>query len=446
VTRPRKRGNGEGSIYPVEGAYRGYVWVTGTDGIRRRKYVKGRTYEETRDAWLALHTRARAGPVAAAVPTVAQHFAYWLAKVVEPNLAPKTYEKYEMFSRLYIVPGLGTKRLDRLQVRDIRAWLNRLRHACQCCAQGKDAVRPHGEQRCCAIGQCCGQHLSDRTIKDIRDTLRAALANAVAEELISRNAASVVRLPTSRRTKRTPWSVDEARAFLESARHDDDPLYAAYVLVLVLGLRRGEALGLTWNDIDMGKQELSITRQLQRSRGELLHRETKTPGSDAILPLPDICVAALHLRADRQAVERTKAADIWQDTGLVFTTTLGTPYEPRNFARHFALRCTKAGVRYIRVHDTRRTCASLLVALDVHPRVAMQILRHTQIAVTMQVYSEVPSKATQDALRRLGQSLDRPTATAAPVAAQRSLKAGRNSQPASDLVGDTGIEPVTSSV
>ena len=212
----------------------------------------------------------------------------------------------------------------------------------------------------------------------------------MAEELIPRNAASVIRLPTSRRAKRVPSSVDEARAFLESARHDDDPLYAAYGVVLVLGLRRGEALGLTWDDIDLGKRELSITRQLQPSCGELLHRETKTPGSEAILPLPDICLAALQRRADRQAAERAKAADIWQDTGLVFTTTLGAPYEPRNFARHFALRCSKAGVRYIRVHDTRRTCASLLVALNVHPRVAMQILRHSQIAVTMQVYSEVP--------------------------------------------------------
>lgn len=90
----------------------------------------------------------------------------------------------------------------------------------------------------------------------------------------------------------------------------------------------------------------------------------------------------------------------------MFTTGFGTPYEPRNFARHFALRCEKAGVRYIRVHDTRRTCASLLVALDVHPRVAMQILRHTQINVTMAVYSEVPSATTRNALKRLGRQLD----------------------------------------
>ena len=112
---------------------------------------------------------------------------------------------------------------------------------------------------------------------------------------------------------------------------------------------------------------------------------TKTPGSKAILALPDICLTALQLRAERHAADRVRAGDIWHDTRLVFTTTLSTPYEPRNFARHFALRCSKAGVSHIRVHDTRRTCASLLVALNVHPRVAMQILRHSQIAITMQV-------------------------------------------------------------
>jgi integrase len=90
----------------------------------------------------------------------------------------------------------------------------------------------------------------------------------------------------------------------------------------------------------------------------------------------------------------------------VFTTRYGAPYEPRNFARHFALRCEKAGVRYIKVHDTRRTCGSLLVALDVHPRVAMQVLRHSQIAVTMEIYSEVPSATTCSALKRLGRHLD----------------------------------------
>jgi integrase len=308
--------------------------------------------------------------------------------------------------RLYLSPGLGARRLDRLEVRDVRQWLNQLRLVCQCCAQRKDATREVSKRRCCAIGQCCDGRLSERTIKDIRDTLRSALGNAMAEELVGRNMAAVVRLPTPRKGRRSWWSVEKVRAFLESARRGRDPLYAAYVLVLVLGLRRGEALGLTWPDINLDGGEVTINWQLQRSGGQLYHRQTKTPGSSAPLPLPDICATALQLRADRQAQDRSVAGDAWQDSHLVFTTTYGTPYEPRNFARHFALRCAQAGVRPIRVHDTRRTCASLLVALNVHPRIAMQILRHSQIAVTMEICSEVPSEATQEALRRLGGSLD----------------------------------------
>jgi integrase len=85
---------------------------------------------------------------------------------------------------------------------------------------------------------------------------------------------------------------------------------------------------------------------------------------------------------------------------------VGVGRRPRNFSRQFAVRCQKAGTRYIKVHDNRRTWASLLVALEVHPWVAMQILRHSQIAMTMEVYSEVPTAKTRSALRRLGKQLD----------------------------------------
>ncbi|HLI75570.1 MAG TPA: tyrosine-type recombinase/integrase [Acidobacteriaceae bacterium] len=159
----------------------------------------------------------------------------------------------------------------------------------------------------------------------------------------------------------------------------------------MLGLRRGEALGLTWQDVNLDAAELAVTWQLQRSRGQLYHRETKTATSEATLPLPDICVTALKLRAERQRRDRATSGDAWQETGLVFTTAHGTPYEPRNFARHFALRCKKADVRYIKVHDTRRTCGSL---------------RHSKIAITMEIYTEVPDARTRDALRRLGEHLD----------------------------------------
>lgn len=99
-----RRHNGEGSIYPVKDGYRGYVWCTNPDGTRYRKYVKGKTYEATRQAWIKLRDETAHGPVTSDVPKLAEFLAYWLKDIVAPNLSPKTYEKYEAFTRLHIVP------------------------------------------------------------------------------------------------------------------------------------------------------------------------------------------------------------------------------------------------------------------------------------------------------------------------------------------------------
>lgn len=401
MARGRQRSNREGSIFPYKNGYAAYVWVTTPEGQRRRKWAYGKTREQVHDKWVKLHAEARRGPSPTSTPTLERYLSYWLREVVEPHLAPKTAANYDMFVRLYIVPKLGHKRLDRLSVRDVQTWLNRLGDTCQCCEQGKDAQRRHRDQRCCAVGACCQQVASSRTIRDAWTVLRSALSNAMREELVSKNVAALVRLPKPRKRKIKPWTADEARRFLESAREGGDSLYAAYVLILVLGLRRGEALGLTWEDVDLDAAELHVGHQLQRVRGQLLHRETKTESSEAPLPLPAICLTALRGRAWTQANSTTA-----ERSGLVFTTSNGLPVDPDNFKRSFANRCRKASVRRIPMHATRRTCASLLVALDIHPRVAMQVLRHSQIAVTMDIYSEVSSEDTRRALRELGSSLD----------------------------------------
>lgn len=401
-----RRRNGEGSIYPVPGGWRGYVWCTRPDGTEYRKYRQRSSYEETRDVLRKLAEEAARGPVASDVPRLDAFLSYWLADIVKPNLAPLTYAKYETFARIHIIPYLGAKRLDRIQVKDIRQWLNKLASDCQCCKQQKDARRPEPKRRCCAAGKCCGQGLSPRSRRDARDVLRAALACAVEDEVISRNPVAALkvttrRAPGSRRTAQA-WSVDDARWFLESAWHAGEPLYAAFVLVLVLGLRKGEVLGLGWAQVDLDSAELYVEEQLQRVGRRLIRRQVKTEASEAPLPLPPVCVTALRLRRRQQDADREAAGDGWIETGLVFTTRHGTPIEPRNFSRSFD-RCIKAArVRRITVHGTRKTCASLLAALDVHPRVAMRILRHSKIAVTMEVYTEVPSEATRDALHKLG--------------------------------------------
>lgn len=411
-----KRANGEGSIFPYRTGHAAYVWVTQPDGSRRRKWVYGKTREEVHDKWLTLHAAAKRGPVVTNVPTLADYLAYWLAEVVKPNREPNTYSQYELFSRRYIIPGLGSKRIDRLTVRDVQTWLNKLPGICRCCTQGKDANRREDKRRCCAVGQCCHDYPSKRTIKIARDTLRAALSQAWREELISRNVAAMAQLPAARKTTRRgqSWDVDEARTFLESAYADRDPLYPLWVLILVLGLRKGEAQGLVWPSADLDRAEISLEWQIQRVGRQLIHKQQlKTDGSTDVLPLPDICLTALRLQRkaqDRMRARLEQSGGSWPTDGLVFTTRTGRAIEPRAVGRRFDLRCAKAGVRRIRVHDTRRTCGSLLAALDVHPRVAMQILRHSKISITMEIYTMVPDKTTLAALKRLGDALGSPDA------------------------------------
>ena len=123
------------------------------------------------------------------------------------------------------------------------------------------------------------------------------------------------------------------------------------------------------------------------------------------LPLPEPCVHALA--EHRLMVERWRvdAGEAWHENDLVFSTSYGLPLDPRNFHRRFKVQARKADVPVVSVHSTRRTCASLLVELGVHHRVAMQILRHSRISITMDIYSQVAAASTREALGRLGTSL-----------------------------------------
>jgi Phage integrase, N-terminal SAM-like domain len=130
-----KRANREGSIYPHRNGFAAYAWVSTPDGKRKRKYVYGKTRDVVHTKWLTLLQQAAARPVATRTPKLKEYLTYWLDQVVRTSLKPKTAETYAMHVRLYIIPGLGEKRLDKLTVRDVRGWLNLLSEECQCCAQ-----------------------------------------------------------------------------------------------------------------------------------------------------------------------------------------------------------------------------------------------------------------------------------------------------------------------
>ena len=232
-----------------------------------------------------------------------------------------------MFTRLYIGPDLGQKRLDQLTVRDVQLWMNDLKTRCQCCHQGKDSRRPKDRRRCCAVGACCHQVASEWTRHQAWTVLQSALSAAVREELLTRNVAALVRVPVPRPKRAKAWTAEQSRQFLESARADGDPLYAAYVLMLVLGLRRGELLGLAWEDVDLSEATAWIGWQLQRVNGGLVRRQTKTYASDAPLRCRTSASGRWSIGARTEARLR-RYAPAWHESGLVLTTRLGYADRP----------------------------------------------------------------------------------------------------------------------
>jgi hypothetical protein len=136
-----RRANGEGSIYPYRNGFAAHVWIVTPKGRRQRKTVYGKTRPEVHDKWLRLHEQARRGPMVPVSPRLQDFLERWLEETVRPTLSPATTSNYEMFSRLYIVPDLGDRKLDKLMVRDVQTWVNGLRVRCQCCFQGCRASR-----------------------------------------------------------------------------------------------------------------------------------------------------------------------------------------------------------------------------------------------------------------------------------------------------------------
>lgn len=223
------------------------------------------------------------------------------------------------------------------------------------------------------------------------------------EELVMRNVARLAELPGWERQPVTPWDSAEARAFLEVAK--GDPLYPAFMLLLLYGLRRGEVLGLRWHDLDQEDGEIRIRQQIQRLNGKLRIGPVKTTASRRELPLLPLASEALAIRSEAQAADRTELRRAWQDNGLIFTTKTGRPVEPRNLVRSFHRICSAHGLRVIKVHHLRHTTATLLKNLGVPARDAQLILGHSRLAVTQEIYTHEDRQAQHDALSRLSDAL-----------------------------------------
>jgi integrase len=369
----RRRGHGEGAIYQRESDRK---WCASVDlgfvnGKRRRKIIYGETRKEVAEKLKALHRDQAAGiNIAPEQQTVEAFLETWLEQRVKRHNRPRTYTSYTDIVRLHLVPHIGKCQLAKLTPEQVQTMLNVL---------GEQGLKP-------------------RTVSNVRAVLRKALNQAMRWGYVVRNVATLVDAPRTTTFSILPLDQEQAQRLLDAvAGHRLEALYRA---ALSLGLRRGEVCGLRWEDVDFEQQTLRVTGSLQRQNRRLERTVPKTTASVRTIALPPVLLRVLRQHAERQAREEAERSGEWQDCGLVFVSERGTPLEPRNVVRHFKTVLKKAGLpETIRFHDLRHSCATLLIAQGVHPRVIMEILGHSQISTTMNTYAHVLPATQREATK-----------------------------------------------
>lgn len=364
-----KRGNQEGSVRQrTNGLWEARFSV---NGRQVSVYAESRP-EVVRKMRVRLQQAERGLPASNERITVEKFLLTWLEESARPTVRPTTYESYAGHVRNHLIPVLGRHKLAKLEPSHVQAMMN---------------------------DQLAGG-LSPATVNRVRATLRRALNQALKWGTVSRNVATLVDPPKSTRFRVEAITPEEANAITAAvAGHRLGPLY---VLMLAMGLRLGEALGLSWDDVDLEGGTLTIRRSLQRLQGEFKLADPKSEQSRRTLPIPAFVTAQLKLQRAAQNRERLAAGGAWDGNwGLVFLTDSGRPLDNAN-VNHTLKRLLKAAdMRPMRLHDLRHGCASLLLAKGVSPRVVMETLGHSQISLTMNTYAHVIPSLQRDAADRM---------------------------------------------
>lgn len=338
------------------------------NGKRIRKWHSG--FDTKRDAEAArveiLALMQRGEYVAPSKVTVGEWLRQWLDS--RTNLAETSRGGYESDIRR-ISKGLGHIRLRDLTTTQISAYWRKL-----------------------------GETYAPKTVRNTQGTLHKALADAVRQGVVAKNAAVHAELPRAEHVERETWTADELAAFLDHAR--SHRLYAAWHLMCSTGMRRSELLGVRWPNLDLETGRLAVVDTVVpiRNKPTLRLGETKSRRSRRVIALDSRTVAVLREHRKRQNEERLRAGEAWENLDLVFTDEIGGIYNPDTFTRTTKRLAEEAGVPALGPHDAaRHTWATLALASGVHPKVVQERLGHSSISITLDRYSHVIEGMDRDA-------------------------------------------------
>jgi integrase len=306
---------------------------------------------------------------------LADYLDRWLEDSVKDSVKQRTFENYAYVVRLHLAPTLGHLKIKALSPANVQGlYRSKLNSG-----------------------------LSRRTVQLIHTTLHKALKQAVRWGLLPRNVTEAVTSPRPNKKEIHPLTPKEARTLLEAAK--GERFEALYVLAVTAGLRRGELLGLRWTDVDLERGYVQVRQQLIRTRGGLTFTSPKG-GKSRSVRLTTTAVKALQSHRERQLEEKLRLAGLWNESGLVFTTGIGTPMDGDNLVkRSFKPLMSRTLLPQIRFHDLRHTFATLLLSRGTHPKVVQEMLGHADISQTMDTYSHVLPDMQEEAVSEIEEGL-----------------------------------------
>lgn len=315
--------------------------------------------------------------------TVGEYLETWLTG--KHALKPKTVALYRDFTTNYLVPNLGEVRLLELRAHHLDRMYSNI-----------------------ALGRR-GKPLSPSTIRRVHAVLRSALNTAVKRRLLPYSPAEHIELAPENPKRPKPWSAAECQTFLRDITNDR--LANLYHLILFTGMRRGEAIGLRWEDVDLEGQCLFVVQQITEVNGHSVVGTPKTKRGTRIIPIDDNTIASLRRHREAQEVERVAWGPAWNDAGLVFTREDGRPLRPEYATRHFQALAKTAGLPAIRLHDLRHTNASLALQAGVDMKVVSDRLGHSQMSITADLYTHVNRGLGRAAAEQIALVLSPPSET-----------------------------------
>jgi integrase len=351
----------------------------------RRERVRRGGYATRRDAELArdeLLERSKAERTTQTW-TVARWLRHWLS--TRSSIRPSTLRSYTDHVERHLIPHLGRIRLGELTGRDVAAMFTTLT----------------------ATDTRLGRPPTPSTLHRIRATLRSALNAAIRDGLLRDNPARLAELPTPRRPQAQVWTDPRVEAWRRTGQRfavavwttkqlvafldfvTDDRLFAMWWLIALRGLRRGEAAGLRWVNVDLDQKIIMVEQQRLAYGRTVAEGPPKTAASRRTIALDRITVRALREHQRRQHAERLAAGDQWRDTGYVFTRTDGAPLHPDWLTRRFRRLVVDSGLPPVRLHDLRHGAASLAHAAGADLKTVQEQLGHTSIVLTADTYTSV---------------------------------------------------------